>query len=79
PHTRSPRKAFKAVCHPVSLQNKMTEYMDNGAKLGWLIDRKHRGVYVYRPGMETERLDNPATVSGEPVLPGFVLKLEKIW
>ncbi|NEO02786.1 MAG: hypothetical protein F6K50_47915 [Moorea sp. SIO3I7] len=57
----------------------MTEYMDNGAKLGWLIDRKHRGVYVYRPGMETERLDNPATVSGEPVLPGFVLKLEKIW
>lgn len=62
-----------------TLQHKMTEYMDNGAKLGWLIDRKHRRVYVYRPGMEIEQLDNPATVSGEPVLPGFVLKLEKIW
>ncbi|NEO68579.1 Uma2 family endonuclease [Moorena sp. SIO3H5] len=62
-----------------TLQNKMTEYIDNGAKLGWLIDRKHRRVYVYRPGVETEQLDNPATVSGEPVLPGFVLKLEKIW
>ncbi|NEQ81121.1 MAG: Uma2 family endonuclease [Moorea sp. SIO2I5] len=62
-----------------TLQNKMTEYIDNGAKLGWLIDRKHRRVYVYRPGVETEQLDNPATVSGEPVLPGFVLKLSKIW
>ncbi|NEO38681.1 MAG: Uma2 family endonuclease [Moorea sp. SIOASIH] len=62
-----------------TLQNKMTEYMDNGAKLGWLIDRKHQRVYVYRPGVETERLDNPATVSGEAVLPGFVLKLSKIW
>ncbi|NEO81230.1 Uma2 family endonuclease [Moorena sp. SIO4G3] len=62
-----------------TLQNKMTEYIDNGAKLGWLIDRKHRGVYVYRPGVEIEQLDNPATVSGEAVLPGFVLKLSKIW
>ncbi|NEN98648.1 MAG: Uma2 family endonuclease [Moorea sp. SIO1F2] len=62
-----------------TLQNKMTEYIDNGAKLGWLIDRKHQRVYVYRPGVETERLDNPATVSGEAVLPGFVLKLSKIW
>jgi len=48
-------------------------------QLGWLIDRKHRKVYIYRPGMSEECLDNPATVSGEQVLPGFVLNMSKIW
>jgi Uma2 family endonuclease len=61
------------------LKTKMQEYIDNGALLGWLIDRKNRQVYIYRPGVAVECLDNPATVSGDSVLPGFVLDLSKIW
>jgi Uma2 family endonuclease len=62
------------------LKDKMEEYMkEPGIQLGWLIDRKHRKVYIYRPGMSEECLDNPATVSGEQVLPGFVLNMTKIW
>ena len=61
------------------LKTKMQEYIDNGALLGWLIDRKKRQVYIYRPGVAVECLDNPATISGESVLPGFVLDLSKIW
>ncbi|NEQ18104.1 MAG: Uma2 family endonuclease, partial [Moorea sp. SIO3E2] len=62
------------------LKNKMEEYRSNGASLGWLIDPNSRQVYIYRPGVEVEQLDNPATVKGdESVLPGFVLKLDKIW
>ncbi len=62
-----------------TLQNKMQEWIDNGVKLGWLIDRKHRKVYIYRPGVDVECLDHPDTVSGAPVLPGFVLNISKIW
>lgn len=61
------------------LQSKMQEYINNGALLGWLIDRKDRKVHIYRPNQEPEILDNPEIVSGEPVLPGFVLQMEKIW
>ena len=61
------------------LKTKMHEYVDNGALLGFLIDRKNRQVYIYRPGVAVECLDHPATVSGDPVLPGFVLDLSKIW
>lgn len=62
------------------LQEKMVEYLQEpGIQLGWLIDRKHQKVYIYRPGLEVESLDNPATVSGEGVLPGFVLNMSKIW
>lgn len=62
------------------LQEKMTEYMQEpGVQLGWLIDRKNCQVYVYRPNQEVECLENPTTVSGDPVLPGFVLNLSKVW
>ena len=61
------------------LQDKMLEYSDNGASLGLLIDRKNRKVYIYRPNQEPEILDNPETVSGDPVLPGFALRMAKIW
>lgn len=57
----------------------MQEYINNGVKLGWLIDRKHRKVYIYRPQMSVECLDNPVTVSGKPELIGFVLDLSKVW
>lgn len=61
------------------LQDKMQEYIDNGVRLGWLIDRKQRAVYIYRPGVPVQQLDNPETVSGDPELPGFVLRLSQIW
>ena len=60
------------------LQEKMQEYIENGAQLGWLIDRKNKRVEIYRPGKDVEILDNPASLSGENVLPGFVLHLEQI-
>ncbi|MFE1746078.1 Uma2 family endonuclease [Coleofasciculus sp. H7-2] len=62
------------------LKEKMLEYMkEDGVQLGWLIDRKNRQVYIYRPGQEVECLENPATVSGDRVLPGFVLNMSKVW
>ncbi len=61
------------------LQKKMAEYIENGVRLGWLIDPKNKIVEVYRQGKEVEILESPATVSGEDVLPGFDLNLNKIW
>ncbi len=61
------------------LQEKMQEYLDNGTRLGWLINRKNRQVEIYRQGREKEILDNPKTLSGEDILPGFILDLSLIW
>ena len=61
------------------LQDKLTEYMESGVRLGFLVDPQQRRVYVYRPGVSVEVLDEPATVSGDPVLPGFALNLTTIW
>lgn len=61
-----------------TLQNKMQEYMENGARLGWLIDPQTQQVEVYRAGQPKEILQNPETLSGEDVLPGFVLNLKPI-
>ena len=60
-------------------QEKMQEYLDNGVRLGWLINRKPRQVEIYCPGRDVEVLDSPDRLSGEDVLPGFVLQLESIW
>ncbi len=60
-------------------QEKMAEYLENGVRLGWLIDPRNKRVYVYRVGQPVETLDGPDTVSGEPELPGFVLDLRTIW
>lgn len=62
-----------------TLQNKMQEYIDNGASLGWLIDRPSRQVYIYRPNKDVEILDNPVTIKGYSLLVGFELDLTKIW
>ena len=70
---RSPTDRFRR------LQEKMAEFIANGAELGWLIDPFKRQVFVYRPGASVERLDAPEAVSGNPVLEGFELRLEKIW
>lgn len=61
------------------LQEKMQEYIDNGARLGWLIDPIEKKVYVYRPSQPMEMLDNPTTLSGDPTLPGFVLPVQELW
>lgn len=60
------------------LQAKMREYLGNGARLGWLIDPIERQVEIYRPGKEVEVLRSPTNLSGEEVLPGFVLRLERM-
>ncbi|GAB4179802.1 MAG: Uma2 family endonuclease [Coleofasciculaceae cyanobacterium] len=62
-----------------SLQAKMREYIDNGALLGWLIDPQQQRVEIYRPGKDVDVLENPAQLSGEAVLPGFVLNLRRVW
>jgi Uma2 family endonuclease len=61
------------------LKTKMQEYIENGVSLGWLIDRKNRTVYVYRPNQEVQILENPEQVSGDPELSGFSLVMSKIW
>ncbi|MBD2359343.1 Uma2 family endonuclease [Tolypothrix sp. FACHB-123] len=62
-----------------STQEKMLEYMDAGVKLSWLIERKNKLVEIYRIGQSKEVLVAPATLSGEDVLPGFILNLNIVW
>lgn len=62
-----------------TLQAKMVEYIANGAQLGWLIDPVERQVHIYQPGIAPIILDRPATIIGDPLLPGFVLELSLIW
>ena len=58
---------------------KMKEYIENGARLGWLINRRLQQVEIYRPHQqEVEILQSPQTLSGEDTLPGFVLDLAEI-
>ena len=61
------------------LQAKMQEYLDNGVKLGWLIEPSDKTVEIYRAGKQVEILDNPQTISGENILPGFILDLSEIF
>ena len=61
------------------LRTKMDEYMENGARLGWLIGPQNRRVYVYRPNSGIEILGNPESVSADPELKGFTLNLEEVW
>jgi Uma2 family endonuclease len=63
----------------LGLQEKMQEYTDQGVQLGLLIDRKNRKVHIYRPSCKPEILENPERVSCDPELPGFALKMAKIW
>jgi Uma2 family endonuclease len=60
-------------------QDKMKEYMDNQVRLGWLINRKTHRVEIYRQGQAVEVLEDPTELSGEDVLPGFVLDLQIVW
>ena len=89
--TYGQRKGFAPICPDFVLelasetddievlQAKMQEYLDNGCSLGWLIDPKTRRVEIYRPNQAVEVLQNPKALSGEGVLPGFVLNLRIIF
>jgi Uma2 family endonuclease len=61
------------------LQGKMQEYLENGVKLGWLIEPSAQIVEIYRLEQGVERLINPQRLSGETVLPGFSLDLRDIF
>jgi Uma2 family endonuclease len=61
------------------LQAKMQEYIANGVQLGWLINPQDQQVEIYRINGSVEAQQAPNTISGEEVLPGFVLNLAKIW
>ena len=61
------------------LQEKMNEYVSNGTALAWLIDPTTRRVFLYRPEVEPQSLQDPMALRGDPVLPGFVLALQPIW
>ena len=71
------------LCSPTDtmadLHAKLREYLANGARLGLLLDPETRRVFVYRPDAPVEQLDDPATVAGDPVLPGFILDLREVW
>ncbi len=89
--TEEGRKGFGHICPDFvieirsasdrlsTLQAKMQEYIDNGARLGWMIDPIGRRAYVYRPGVAVVVLDRPQTLSGDPELAGFALDLGAIW
>jgi Uma2 family endonuclease len=70
---RSPTDTLAELC------DKLEEYIESGARLGWLIDPFERRVHVYQPGRPPEVLADPGEVAGDPVLPGFVLPLDVIW
>ena len=88
--TQEQRQKFPPLCPDFAIellsptdsvkqtQLKMQEYIDNGALLGWLIDAKTRRVEIYRRDRTVELLENPLTLSGEDVLPGFVLDMAQI-
>lgn len=60
------------------IKKKMEEYIANGARLGWLLDPIHNQAYIYRPDQAAECIDDPAIISGDPVLPGFKFDFREI-
>ena len=61
------------------LEDKMLEYVANGAQMAWLIDPLRKRVYIYRPNRNIEVLEDPDMVSGDPELPGFKLDVRELW
>lgn len=61
------------------LQQKMQEYIGNGTRLGWLLAPDTKTVYIYEHGAPLVQLDAPTQITGDPLLPGFVLNLVEIW
>ena len=61
------------------LLSKMREYIESGVALAWLIDPVERRCYEFRPGQSPITRLDPAEMSGDPELPGFVLDLRPVW
>lgn len=88
---REQRECFPPICPDFVIElrspsddveqthEKMREYAANGARLGWLIDPETQRVWIYEGGRAAECVERPTTISGDPVLPGFVLDLTDIW
>ncbi len=89
--TPEQRKGFAPICpdfamelasetdNAEDLRHKMQEYLENGCRLGWLIDPRSQQIEIYRLGKAVEVLYSPQSLSGEDVLPGFVLSLGKLF
>lgn len=60
------------------LQQKMSEYLSCGVRLGWLINPQDKQVEIYRQGQDVEILNNPQLLSGENVMPGLEVDLSDI-
>lgn len=63
----------------VGQQRKLRKYVDNGVKLGWLIDPIQRRIHIYRPNQEPEVLDDPRSLTGKDVMEGLVVDLSDLW
>lgn len=61
------------------LEDKMLEYIANGAQMAWLIDPLRKRVYIYRPGLDTEMVEDPEEVGGDPELPDSILNVRELW
>ncbi|MBP0018047.1 MAG: Uma2 family endonuclease [Cyanobacteria bacterium SBLK] len=89
--TREQRQKFVPLCPDflielrsesdslAPVQRKMEEYIENGLRLGWLIDPRNRQVEIYRENREKEVLENCDRLAGEDILSGFILDLSVIW
>lgn len=89
--TPEQRKGFAPLCPDfviellsetddlTALQSKMQEYLDNGCRLGWLINPRARTVEIYRPQRSPEVVEFRTPLSGEAVLPGFEIDLESLF
>ena len=62
-----------------TLQNKMVEYLEQGAQLGWLINPENKTVEIYRPGGEMGKRTDIVTLEGEGAVAGFTLDLTYVW
>jgi len=65
--------------NPTTVRAKIQEYLQSGLRLGWLINPADQQAEVYRPDQAPEVLSAPATLSGEAVLPGFILDVSWLW
>jgi Uma2 family endonuclease len=56
----------------------MQEYLKNGTRLGWLINRQSNQVAIYHHGQAVGVIENPSRLSRETVLQQFSLDLALI-
>ncbi len=61
------------------LQGKMQEYIENGVRLGWLLDTERKRAFVYRPDEAVQEVVDPVLLSVAPLLADFALDLQEVW